>query len=222
LDTVTEKTYESVNATCSDANIAGTLTFNKLVKLYVHKYFSKYPQFQLTELVGTKSSSITNNSTFVKGRFNKGKGKGKGRGSYSPSYDRSQHSKGKGRAKGTNTAHPDKKGKGPRKQGHGQRNQTPTQCSHCHKDVTKHENVGNEYMTKHETHGHTKKEQNNNAQHITPLEVDDETSMMFRNNATFTFSADSPTRDLPDGGEERSRSTSQDDNEDTATENQDD
>ncbi len=33
LDTVTEKTYESVHATCSDANITGTLTFNKLVKL---------------------------------------------------------------------------------------------------------------------------------------------------------------------------------------------
>ena len=40
LDTVTEKVYDSVNATCSDANIAGTLTFNKLVKLYVHKCFA--------------------------------------------------------------------------------------------------------------------------------------------------------------------------------------
>jgi hypothetical protein len=80
LDTVTEKVYDSVNATCSDANIAGTLTFNKLVKLYVHKCFSKYPQFQLTELVGNKSSIITNNSTFTHGgRFNNGKGKGIGR-----------------------------------------------------------------------------------------------------------------------------------------------
>ncbi len=39
LDTVTEKTYDSVNATCLDSNIAGTLTFNKLVKLYTHKFF---------------------------------------------------------------------------------------------------------------------------------------------------------------------------------------
>jgi hypothetical protein len=69
LDTVTDRTYESVHATCSDANIAGTLTFNKVIKLYTHKCFSRYPQFLLSELVGTTKSQLTNNSTttFVKG-----------------------------------------------------------------------------------------------------------------------------------------------------------
>jgi hypothetical protein len=59
LDTFTERTYESVCATCS----TGTLTFNKLTKLYTHKCFSRYPQFQLSELVGRRNmSSIKKNS----------------------------------------------------------------------------------------------------------------------------------------------------------------
>ncbi len=86
LDTVTEKTYDSVNAICSDSNIAGTLTFNKLVKLYTHKCFSRYPQFQITELMGdNKKSPITNNSTTVahgrRQQNNYGKGKGRGQSS---------------------------------------------------------------------------------------------------------------------------------------------
>ncbi len=89
LDSVTEKTYDSVNATCSDANIAGTLTFNKLVKLYTHKCFSRYPQFQITALAGNDNmSSITNNSTIFGqwGQHEKHNGKGKGRG-----HSNSQH-----------------------------------------------------------------------------------------------------------------------------------
>jgi hypothetical protein len=64
------------HATCSDAKLAGTLTFNKVIKLYTHKCFSKYPQFQLSELVGTTKTPLTNNSTttFVKGDRIEGRG----------------------------------------------------------------------------------------------------------------------------------------------------
>ncbi len=104
LDSVSEKTYDSVNATCSDANIAGTLTFNKLVKLYTHKCFSRYPQFQITALVGNDNkSSITNNSTIFEqwGHYEKRNGKGKGRGHSNSQHHRHTHDKGsKGKGKG--------------------------------------------------------------------------------------------------------------------------
>jgi hypothetical protein len=45
LDTVQERTYESVHASCVDAHIEGTLTFAKLVKLHTHKCFQKYAHF---------------------------------------------------------------------------------------------------------------------------------------------------------------------------------
>jgi hypothetical protein len=55
--------------------------FNKLIRHYTHKYFSRYPQFQLSELAGRQNkSSITNNSnSFLKGGsrdrdYDKGKG----------------------------------------------------------------------------------------------------------------------------------------------------
>jgi hypothetical protein len=57
LDSVTEQTYESVQATCSEGNIEGTLTFNKMVKLFTHKCFQRYPEFQIKELVEASTKS---------------------------------------------------------------------------------------------------------------------------------------------------------------------
>jgi hypothetical protein len=59
LDSVTEKTYDSIQATCSDANIGGTLTFNKMIKLFTHKCFQRYPHFQIQELISTTKSSVS-------------------------------------------------------------------------------------------------------------------------------------------------------------------
>jgi hypothetical protein len=50
LETVHERTYDSVHASCVDAHLEGKLTFAKLVKLYTHKCFQRYPQFQLREI----------------------------------------------------------------------------------------------------------------------------------------------------------------------------
>jgi hypothetical protein len=62
LDSVTERTYDAVQATCSEGNIDGTLTFNKMVKLFTHKCFQCYPEFQIKELVATSSNAtVTNN-----------------------------------------------------------------------------------------------------------------------------------------------------------------
>ena len=138
LDTVTERTYESVHANCSDANIAGTLTFNKVIKLYTHKCFSRYPQFQLSELVGSAKSPITNNSTttFVKGDRkqndnNRGKGKGKPKGNrqnHRSSSSGSQTHDNRNREQGI------KKGKGkPNRTEKGNRTKKGP-CNYCNKD----------------------------------------------------------------------------------------
>jgi hypothetical protein len=108
LDTVTERTYESVQATCSDANIGGTLTFNRMVKLFTHKCFQKCPDFQIKELVNPKhKTSISNNSTYVKGGRNNRKGKGKGRGN-PQSADHRSSDRNKGRSKGHSRSRPTK------------------------------------------------------------------------------------------------------------------
>jgi hypothetical protein len=207
LDTVTEKTYDSVNATCSGSNIAGTLTFNKLVKLYTHKCFSCYPQFQITELMGdTKKSPITNSSTTVEHgrRQHKNYSKGKGQGQ---SYSHSPlNINVKGEGKGKGLPRPNQKGKGKgNRNGQGQRHHTKAPCAYCQKDG--HE--AREYRKRlyDEKHGTQKKEQTNNSQNLQPLEVNDETTLMFRNNATFThacYQHHYPTRTRTTHGRHRS------------------
>ena len=88
LDSVTERTYDSVQATCSEGNIEGTLTFNKMVKLFTHKCFQRYPEFQIKELVETSTkSTVTNNFTTTYDRRGRNKGdKGKGRGQKSKGH----------------------------------------------------------------------------------------------------------------------------------------
>jgi hypothetical protein len=50
LETVHERTYDSVHASCVDAHLEGKLTFAKLVKMYTHQCFHRYPHFQLSEI----------------------------------------------------------------------------------------------------------------------------------------------------------------------------
>ncbi len=58
LESVTEKTYDSVHATCTDKLLDGDLTFAKVIKLYTHRYFQRYPHFQLDDLEqGTPSQT---------------------------------------------------------------------------------------------------------------------------------------------------------------------
>jgi hypothetical protein len=57
LDSVNERTSDAVQATCSEGNIDGTLTFNKIVKLFTHKCFQRYPEFQIKELVASSSNA---------------------------------------------------------------------------------------------------------------------------------------------------------------------
>jgi hypothetical protein len=47
LASVTEKTYDSVHAGCTDKQLDGTLTFARVVKLYTHRGFEKYPRSSL-------------------------------------------------------------------------------------------------------------------------------------------------------------------------------
>jgi hypothetical protein len=92
LASVTERTYESVHTACTDKQLEGTLTFAKVIKLYTHRCFQRYPYFQLDDLDAndsTKTLSNNSNSTFV--GSSKGKGKGQGRGRLNPS--RSEHNR---------------------------------------------------------------------------------------------------------------------------------
>ncbi len=115
LPSVTEKVYDSVHASCTDKQLDGTLTFARLVKLYTHRCFQKYPHLQLDDLTNYKKELINNATSFHqpnqekgKGRNSKGKGrqmgKGRGRGrerhqNRNPSRSPSTRPKGKGKGR---------------------------------------------------------------------------------------------------------------------------
>jgi hypothetical protein len=80
LASVTEKTYYSVHASCTDKQLDGTLTFARVVKLYTHRCFQNYPHFQLDDLTNDKKE-LSNNATSFR-TTEKGKGRGSGKGSY--------------------------------------------------------------------------------------------------------------------------------------------
>jgi hypothetical protein len=126
LDSVTEKTYDSVHATCTDKLLEGELTFAKVVKLYTHRCFQRYPHFQVEDIDQNNPNNkpLSNSSTHI--RSNKGdKGKGpastgRGRGRDRPHRDQHKRSdstrfqkgkdkgntcsnKGKGKSKSRNT-----------------------------------------------------------------------------------------------------------------------
>jgi hypothetical protein len=107
IASVTEKTYDSVHAGCTDKQLDGTLTFARVVKLCTHRCFQKYPHFQLDDLTSDKKESSNNATSFRTPE--KGKGRGSGKGSYT----------GKGRGRGRDRSRPYSSNN--RKQ-----NQTPT------------------------------------------------------------------------------------------------
>ncbi len=89
LDSVTKRNYDSVQATCSTENIEGKLIFQKMVKLFTHKCFQRYPDFHIRELVNPKDkSTLTNNSTTIMNRGRYGNGNGRGQQSLRPTDQR--------------------------------------------------------------------------------------------------------------------------------------
>ena len=118
LDSVTERTYDSVHATCTDKLLEGDLTFAKVLKLYTHRCFQRYPHFQVEDIDKDEKKTLSNNSTTFRrprDKGTKGKGRtafGRGRGGprtsrtptpHNPSHPREHRPKGKGK---------DRKGKG--------------------------------------------------------------------------------------------------------------
>jgi hypothetical protein len=107
LDSVTERTYDSVQASWSAENIEGKLTFQKMVKIFTHKCFQRYPDFHIRELANSKDKfTLTNNSTTVmnRGRYGYGRGRGKGQNTTHPPGHLNKGQKGqrvsKGKGKG--------------------------------------------------------------------------------------------------------------------------
>jgi hypothetical protein len=78
LDSVTEKTYDSVHSTCTDKLLEGDLTFAKVLKLYTHRCFQRYPHFQVEDIDKDDKKTISNNSTtFRRPRDKRTRGKGR-------------------------------------------------------------------------------------------------------------------------------------------------
>jgi hypothetical protein len=197
LDSVTERTYDSVQATCSEGNIEGTLTSNKMVKLFTHKCFQRYPEFQIKELVdsSTKSTVINNSTTTYdrRGRHNNEKGKGRGnhsKGHHQRGQKGQQMHKGKGPSKGDKGR---QKGKGKtNKPTLGNRN--PETCSYCHKPG--HQNR----ECRKRQYDEKQKTQTNNGQHVTHLQVD-ETELMFSQNVVYATPCTDGSKDECDNDE---------------------
>ena len=91
LNSVTEKTYDSVHAGCTDKQLDGTLTFARVVKLYTNRCFQKYPHFQLDDLTQDKKDLSNNATSFYTPYQERGKGREKGKGK--------QMGKGRGRGR---------------------------------------------------------------------------------------------------------------------------
>ena len=83
LASVTEKTYDSAHANCTDKQLDGTLTFARVVKFYTHRCFQKYPHFQLDDLHQDKKELTNNATTFRPINPDKGKGRDSGTGTWS-------------------------------------------------------------------------------------------------------------------------------------------
>ena len=129
LDTVNERTYDSIHASCVNQHIEGTLTFAKLVKLYTHQCFQRYPHFQLTEI--DPKVNLSNNSNHLHKGGRKGKGK-KGN-----NDNRGQRDKMQGQTRNNTNPNPTqhkgsgKKGKGKGKNNN-QGNRKPKEpCNYC-------------------------------------------------------------------------------------------
>ena len=128
LASVTERTYESVHTACTDKQLEGTLTFAKVIKLYTHRCFQRYPHFQLDDLEAhesTKPLSNNSNSSFIRPSKEKGKGQGRGR----VTQNRTAHSRDRQRPRNSssNNTHPSSsKGRGKGKPSGNRGNSTPT------------------------------------------------------------------------------------------------
>ena len=137
LDSVTEKAYDSVHATCSDKLLEGELTFAKAVKLYTHRCFQVYPHFQVEDIDKDNKPLTNNSTTFRRTKGDKGKGKsnkgtGRGRDQHQRHNTRSNSTTpGKGKGKGPRSS---SKGKGKGKsntRNTGNRQPSKDPCSYC-------------------------------------------------------------------------------------------
>jgi hypothetical protein len=140
LDSVTEKTYDSVHLTCTDKLLEGDLTFAKVLKLYTQRY----PHFQVEDIDKDDKKIISNNSTTFRRTRDKGtKGEcrsihGRGRGgsrnprhstSSQPPRSRDPRHKGKGTSDRSHNKGKGKNDSSSRNPGNRQPKLDP--CSYC-------------------------------------------------------------------------------------------
>jgi hypothetical protein len=192
LDSVTEKAYDSVHATCTDKLLEGDLTFAKVVKLYTHRCFQRYPHFQVGDIDKDNKPFTNNSTTFRRTKNEKGKGKpnkgaGRGRDQYQRHHDLRNRSgsTNKGKGKGTRSS---SKGKGKRKSTSritGNR-QSKDPCSYCggsnHEARTCYKRIEDEKSKTQKTHKQA-------IQHI----LIDESAMEFSQSVLSVITSDQPS-----------------------------
>ncbi len=109
------------------------LTFAKVIKLYTHRCFQRYPHFEVDDLDSTPKT-VTNNSTHVRRQHNNGRGRGNTRSTGSRPYRSSSRDTDR-RPKGQGKGHGRQKGKGKGKSpsyASGQRNpKARDPCAYC-------------------------------------------------------------------------------------------
>ena len=188
LDSVTEKTYDSVHTTCTDKLLEGELTFAKMVKLYTHKCFQRYPHFQVEDIERDNKPMTNNSITVRRTKGTKGKGHlahGRGRGTARPRDHSQPRHDPKGKGKGDRRP---AKGKGKSKsttRTPGKRQPKQEPCTYCggdnHNARTCYKRIADETKTTVKTH----KQANQNL-------LIDETAMEFSQSVLSVSFSDSP------------------------------
>jgi hypothetical protein len=155
----------------------------------MHKCFSRYPRFLLSELVGTTKSPLTNNSTttFVKwDRRQRDNNRGRGRGTKPKGNQQPQrsHSAPHNRDNRNREQGNKQKGKGkPDRNSQGNRSKKRP-CNYCSKEGHEARECRKQIYDEKQK---SKAPQTNNAQHLTI----DETAIMFTQNVVFAIASDS-------------------------------
>jgi hypothetical protein len=142
-----------------------------MVKLFTHKCFQRYPEFQIKELVAASSNAtVTNNSNTTydrRGRNNRDKGKGRGKGTTTRGSNGNRNTTGQDKSKG-GKGKPKGKGKSPRPP---MGNRNSESCSYCGKTGHVNRDCRKRQWDEKQNKQETKPNHTNHSQHATPLQV---------------------------------------------------
>ena len=148
MDSISESTYDHVKAYAEGQRYDNAMTYTKLVNMYNNTCFSKYPQFQVESVLGTKYSQHSSNTKKKWCSFhqsdkhdeseckalhgnNKNNGKGNGKGKGKGKGKTNGKGKGKGRGNGKGKGKGRGQGNNRRHHGRGNGSSNGKSCHYC-------------------------------------------------------------------------------------------